>query len=423
MNDFQKSTELTLDISGLTTDELARFTHALEHRDLRVTIVRGQGLFAMRNLSYQVRLADASGFELDKLLALLKQEFSRAMAEIDKSNRAEAWLRKPDGDYIPLHFDSNLAVGLEHRIRYMIDRFYQQRAIDPAFRYHIETISLHHRLSPYYGTTYPLVRILVSTNNESLFHGQFAGVPMGGIVGLFTHYLRGAIERFLSDQSGLDNAHVFFDVSTEAQDPPPADRPPQRNELVTTLIKRGVISKRSMLSQLATKHNLDYVGLIGLDFSGPVPGMLLLLEKLLEQEKPRSLLDLFAGTGGYTKLILQQAKACEATLLDILPMEAAKNQLMDFGKRCQFLEQDIAVYSPARHFDWIIADPYDYMALSFAKDVIPRLSLLCNVLVTSICYAENRSYARRVRQHLEARFRTVEMLDLAEITIALCRNS
>jgi len=122
---------------------------------------------------------------------------------------------------------------------------------------------------------------------------------------------------------------------------------------VDWLVGRGMLSEFSPVALLCGRIGVKWLTLWDGYVYGPAPGLAETLDLLIESLKPRSFLDLFCGSGAFSKLAY--IKGIKDTVCVDRFAEAAMRNLRGLG--VEIVEADALAYSPRRRFDIVVADP------------------------------------------------------------------
>jgi hypothetical protein len=262
------------------------------------------------------------------------------------------------------------------------------------------------------GRSYFQVYIKIVTDNRPLIMGQFCGMPIGGMSGLFNHYLQGFVKSYLLTLSNFSNKNicVFVDVWQEPmKEITVVDL--VRVEAIEDVLEEGLLSNESPLTEYSLKYNFKFISLIGADISGPEPGMIKVIENFIIENNPKRILDLFCGTAAYSKVALSLDSNCKSTALDLYTIPYAKKNVGKYIDRIKFLEMDAYDFEPKNIYDVAIVDPYGNISLEFTKKKVKSLSHTFRNLIFSIGYTEYFYWGKMVKEALKNFFPEVRIIN------------
>ena len=137
---------------------------------------------------------------------------------------------------------------------------------------------------------------------------------------------------------------------------------------VSWLIGRRMLSEVSPVALLCKEVGVRWLLLWDGYVYGPSPGFTETLDLLIEMLKPRSFLDLFCGSGAFSKLAYRRGVR-RITCVDRFA-EAARRNLRGLG--VEVVEADALSYRPGDRFDLVAADPPEELI----DEVLGRLHLI-----------------------------------------------
>ena len=141
---------------------------------------------------------------------------------------------------------------------------------------------------------------------------------------------------------------------------------------VDELIESGRLSPFSPIALICSKLGVRWLPYIDGYIYGPSPGITEVLERILSLLKPESMLDLFCGSGAFSKLAyLMNVKKVKA--VDIY-VEAARRNL----KKLEGIEveEGDALRIRSGRYDMVVADPPEEKIRELI-DRLPELRRLC----------------------------------------------
>ena len=123
---------------------------------------------------------------------------------------------------------------------------------------------------------------------------------------------------------------------------------------VERLVRTKRLSEFSPIVLLSQRLGLKWLTYWGEYVYGPTPGIIELLDALILKLKPKSFLDLFAGSGSLSRLASLR-KIKEITAVEIHP-ETLRLNLRE-ENRVKIIEEDVFKFRPDKNYDLIAADP------------------------------------------------------------------
>jgi len=145
---------------------------------------------------------------------------------------------------------------------------------------------------------------------------------------------------------------------------------------VDELIESGRLSPFSPIALICNRLRIRWLPYIDGYIYGPSPGITEVLERILSLLKPESMLDLFCGSGAFSKLAyLMNVKKVKA--VDIY-VEAARRNLKKLeGIK---IEESDAFGIRTGRYDMVVADPPEEK-IKELMDRLPELRRLCRDVV------------------------------------------
>ncbi|MCD6312443.1 MAG: RsmD family RNA methyltransferase [Thaumarchaeota archaeon] len=122
------------------------------------------------------------------------------------------------------------------------------------------------------------------------------------------------------------------------------------------LIRSGRISSMSPMVLIAEKLGIVWLMMFDEYVYGPTPGIVEVSDLLIRSLKPRSVVDLFGGSGALSKLAIRNGVK-NVTYVDIYP-EAARLNLADHQDKVEIVESDaFGFLRRGVRCDLLLADP------------------------------------------------------------------
>ena len=137
------------------------------------------------------------------------------------------------------------------------------------------------------------------------------------------------------------------------------------------LIRSGRISPMSPIVLIAEKLGISWLMIFDEYVYGPTPGIIEASDLLIRALKPRSVIDLFGGSGSLSKLAMRNGVK-NVTYVDMYP-EAAKLNLADHMNGVRIIKSDVFSFLEGRiECDLLLADPPEELIDKTVNAVISR---------------------------------------------------
>ena len=137
------------------------------------------------------------------------------------------------------------------------------------------------------------------------------------------------------------------------------------------LIRSGRISPMSPIVLIAEKLGISWLMIFDEYVYGPTPGIIEAAHLLIRALKPRSVIDLFGGSGSLSKLAMRNGVK-NVTYVDMYP-EAAKLNLADHMNGVRIIKSDVFSFLEGRiECDLLLADPPEELIDKTVNAIISR---------------------------------------------------
>ncbi len=126
---------------------------------------------------------------------------------------------------------------------------------------------------------------------------------------------------------------------------------------LSRLVKSGRLSPMSPVVLISEKLGIEWLNIFDDEYVyGPTPGIVELAELLMTHLKPKTVIDLFGGSGALSKLALRK-KARKVIYVDLYPEAAILN--LRGCRRIEIIEQDALTFlkEEGRRCDLLLIDP------------------------------------------------------------------
>ena len=130
--------------------------------------------------------------------------------------------------------------------------------------------------------------------------------------------------------------------------------PKPRPVKLSWLIRTGRLSEFSPTALISEKLGINWLMMFDEYVYGPGPGIVELLDLILRYVKPKSLLDLFGGSGALSKLASLRGVR-KITYIDLYPDAAILNLRRISG--VEIIKEDAMDFSRFGVYDVVVADP------------------------------------------------------------------
>ncbi len=304
---------------------------------------------------------------------------------------------------------------VENEFRRILDRL----ILDPDFKYKVEKVSVIDRLSMTGERTEKVFTINVSTNNRNQLLGQVVPFKKGGYRGYFNNFFSGMIiQKFES----VFNPDYYFFIEIDA-------KPFKHNNLdyvdkhisLDEAIKNGIMSKDSPLVKKMREYNLKYLILAGgTVITGPLSDSITTMERICKEYNIDSVLDVFCGSGGLTKVLFNHGTT-RGTCID-LNLTSAKENLKDISSKIDFRETNAFNYKPKREYDLMIGDPYYDIAYDFVDKVLPQYIKKCRYYFMTVGFIDNFYWSDKIINKLKEYFSEIKTFNTGRMNQVLCSN-
>ncbi|HUW08526.1 MAG TPA: hypothetical protein VM537_02310 [Anaerolineae bacterium] len=290
----------------------------------------------------------------------------------------------------------------------------------PGFWYKVRSISFVPSTSPATGRQFTKIGVELLTNNRPLLLGQFLPFPVNGLMGYHANYIFGLIQGYFAARYAKDLWHDYYLVLDVSQ----ADEAPRslyRYVTVNEAISQGVLSPDSPLHKAMQTYKVKYVLLSGSTLSGPSLALMASVERLTQQARVRSMLDIFCGTGSLSKVARLRGVRSVVCIDVNLDREHVADNLGPYAAGCELVQSDAYQYEPRQFFDLVVLDPFYQCALDAAERLVPRLTGHFAQLLMNLGPPEEHYWVSRIVAALEGHQLRVATDITAGQVIALCR--
>ena len=160
------------------------------------------------------------------------------------------------------------------------------------------------------------------------------------------------------------------------------------------LIRSGRISPMSPIVLIAEKLGISWLMMFDEYIYGPTPGIIEASDLLIRYLKPRSVIDLFGGSGSLSKLAMRNGVK-NVTYVDIYP-EAAKLNLADHKNEVKIIKSDVFSFLEKRiECDLLLADPPEELIDKTMNTILSRRDVFRKAAL--IWLGSSESSGRRIR--------------------------
>jgi len=283
--------------------------------------------------------------------------------------------------------------------------------IDPRFKYTIESVEAIEREAAFPTDVSLVFSITIRTNNRGILLGQATPFKPGDYKGYYNNLYAGYLIQFLEREYDLQFRYSvgINAVSEETTDKEGADVFDRELPLATAL-EAGIVTPESRLVEKMNEYNLTSLVLGGGTLiSGPLPGPIESLEEVISMYDIESILDLFCGSGSFTKVALANG-VTSATCLD-LDLDSARENLREHEDDIRFEEGDAFDFTPTESYDLVLADPYFHLVPAFIDQEYPSLSQVANKILLTAGFREDRQWIEEVERRISKHSTVTERID------------
>jgi len=172
---------------------------------------------------------------------------------------------------------------------------------------------------------------------------------------------------------------------------------------VQSFIQNKKLSSSSPIVRTAARYNIGYIQIRGRHLIAPSPAIAEFLENYAARNvnSIRSAIDLFAGTGIASKVLLRIARPEHMVLIENDPQKIRAIRRHIKENQVEIRETDALGFSFNQHYDLAIADPYYEDVHSFLTAQLENLRSFVNVFLLVPGNIEDRLWNDSVLSRLE----------------------
>lgn len=291
--------------------------------------------------------------------------------------------------------------------------------LDPEFEYEVDSVEAVERRSTFPTDIDVLFVLHVKTNNRAQLLGQATPFEQGDYKGFYNNLYGGWLTKHLQNEFTL-NFRYYVDVNAVLA----VDHCEQFDREITleTALQEHIVREDSRLAEKMSEYGLDSLVLGGGTLvAGPQPGPIETIERLFEKYDIDAVLDLFCGSGAFTKVALQQG-ASTVTCLD-LNLASARENLRECREQVRFKETDAFDFTPERRYDLVLVDPYFHLLPEFIKEQYPTLSTAADMILVTAGFRGDSYWIEAVRDDVRRYSTTTEVIDTGRTIQILSHHS
>lgn len=279
--------------------------------------------------------------------------------------------------------------------------------LDPEFEYEIDSVEAVERCSTFPTDVDVLFLLNVTTNNRAQLLGQATPFEQGDYKGFYNNLYGGWLTKHLQDKFTLDFRY-YVDVNAV----PTADHCEQfdREIPLETALRENIVREDGRLVEKMNEYGLDSLVLGGGTLvAGPQPAPIETIERLFNKYDIDAVLDLFCGSGAFAKVALQRG-ASAVTCLD-LDLTSARENLRECREGVHFEEGDAFDFTPDRHYDLALVDPYFHLLPEFIDEQYSTLSTAADMILVTAGFRGDHYWIETVRDDIERYSTDTEVID------------
>lgn len=273
----------------------------------------------------------------------------------------------------------------------------QELILDPAFEFKIENIDIEKKYPEAKNDYSKIVTIYISTNNRPLLLGQFLEFPINGLRGFHPNYFYGLLEGRLTTKYENEAEDYCFHINVEEKEGCTSSRP-YKFLGIDDALNHDIVDRESPLHQFMREYELEYILIAGGAVSSPVVGMMDIVETTCREHNPKTVLDLFSGSGSLAKIALKNG-ANYVKCID-QNTEVIDSTIKDCNAEYEIIETDIFNFSLGKIYDLVLVDPFYAQSLDVSKEIIPQLLEKAKIVIFNISKRKDPVWANKVEREL-----------------------
>lgn len=311
----------------------------------------------------------------------------------------------------------------KRQINQLVEEAFERLVKTPGFWFKINSVSLTPFRSPLTGIPSTKVRVMISTNNRPLLLGQFRRFPTNGLRGYYTGYVVGFIHGHFSstsDNKFPGNYELIFDVHEEGTS---AEGGLYRYVPIEEALSMGVLGSGSPTHVMMEKYSLTHILMAGSTYSGPSLALMKEVERVARQPGVLSMLDVFCGTGCFSKVGRVQGIRSVVLVDDNISHECLRQNLGEYMDGCDIIETNAYDYCPDQVFDLVVLDPFYEFADDALRRLLPRLLGRFRILLVNLGPPEAGFWIAKLLRTIERHGLTTVTHTIAGESVGICTES
>lgn len=262
----------------------------------------------------------------------------------------------------------------------------------------------------------PTYVLCVRTNSQRQLLGQTSPYEPGDRIGHYSNYYAGWLACFLQSEFGIERATINISVTPM--------EPNLKLDHILELevaIQNRIIEREGEIATTMRRYNMETLVVGGSnEVVGPRPDAVQTLERICSDESFETTLDMFTGSGVFTKVFLDQgATQCDCLDLDL---SAARENIPKVHDEATvtYYEEDVFQWQPPRDYDLVVIDPYLDDVRTVIEQQIESLADCTGAILITVGMCHDLYWNDRMASLLRCYFDEIERYDSGETVQLFC---